>query len=251
MIHELLEDNVLTLTMDRVDKKNALIPSMYKDMAIALENAASSSARVVVIKGKGACFTAGNDVGEFIKSVNSGGEVNETYRFMKALLNVPIPVIAQVEGLAIGIGSTMLLHCDFVLCHSNTKFAMPFINLGLVPEYASSYIVPRVGGHLKAAELLMLGEVFSAKTAQECGFVSSIHEEDLENSVKALSYKLAQKPTKALQATKRLLKQDAEAIEAHIDDELAVFIEAMRSDAAKEAFNAFIEKRAIDYKVFR
>lgn len=251
MIHELIENNILTIVMDRAEKKNALVPNMYNDMAIAIENAPANGARVIVIKGAGGCFTAGNDVTEFLRSVKEGAkEVSETYRFMHALLKCPLPVIAQVEGLAIGIGSTLLLHCDFVLCHENTRFAMPFINLGLVPEYASSYILPRVAGHLKAAELLMLGKPFSATQAKECGFVTSVHADNLEVAVNDVAQTLAKKPSLALQQTKALLKQDQTAIAQHIDDELKVFVEAMQSEAANEAFTAFIEKRAVNYTKF-
>lgn len=252
MIHELLDNNVLTIVMDRSAKKNALVPKMYNDMAIAIENAALSEVKVIVIKGAGGCFTAGNDVPEFIRAVEEGhGEVNETYRFMKALLHCPLPIVAQVEGLAIGIGSTLLLHCDFVLCHKNTTFSMPFINLGLVPEYASSYILPRVSGHLMAAELLMLGNPFNTEQAQRCGFVTSIHTSDLEVAVEDLAQALAKKPAQALQQTKALLRNDLENVVAHIDHELKVFVEAMQSDAATEAFTAFIEKRAINYDKFK
>lgn len=251
MIHEVLENNVLTILMDRTDKKNALIPKMYNDMAIAIENA-PSNAKVVLIKGKGGIFTAGNDVSEFIKNASGGtSEVNETYRFMQALLKCPLPVVAQVEGLAIGIGSTLLLHCDFVLCHENTKFAMPFINLGLVPEYASSYILPRVGGHLKACELLMLGETFDAKTAKECGFVTAVHSSDLNAAVTDLLESLVKKPSLALRQTKALLKYNTDAVAKHIDDELRVFVKAMQSEPAKEAFAAFVEKRAVNYDIFK
>ncbi len=251
MIHEVLENNILTILIDRTNKKNALIPKMYNDMAIAIENA-PSSATVILIKGEGGIFTAGNDVSEFIKNSRSEmSEVNETYRFMQALLKCPLPVVAQVEGLAIGIGSTLLLHCDFVLCHENTKFAMPFINLGLVPEYASSYILPRVGGHLKACKLLMLGETFGAQTAKECGFVTEIHGSDLNAAVNDLLESLTKKPSLALQQTKALLKYDANAVAAHIDEELKVFVKAMQSEPAKEAFEAFIEKRAVNYDIFK
>lgn len=252
MIHELLANDVLTIVMDRAGKKNALVPKMYNDMAIAIENASLSNVKVIVIKGADGCFTAGNDVPEFLRSVKEGpGEINETYRFMKALMDCPLPVVAQVEGLAIGIGSTLLLHCDFVLCHRDTKFSMPFINLGLVPEYASSYIIPRVAGHLMAAELLMLGNPFYADQAKRCGFVTSVHTSDLSAAVDDITQALTKKPALALQQTKALLKQDTKNIAQHLDDELKVFIEAMQSEAAGEAFTAFVEKRAVNLDKFK
>ncbi|MGB3725182.1 MAG: enoyl-CoA hydratase-related protein [Glaciecola sp.] len=252
MIKQSLHNHILTISISRIEKKNALIPAMYDDMAQAILDAPKNQAKVIIIKGEGGIFTAGNDVGEFIKSAEQDNkEVNETYRFMQALLHCKLPVIAQVEGLAIGIGSTLLLHCDFVLSDANTKFAMPFINLGLVPEYASSYIVPRVAGRLKAAELLMLGEVFSAQMAQECGFVSRIYKENLSEQVWDLACKLASKPAAALQQTKALLQPNIDDIAQHIDTELSVFVSAMQSEQAKEAFNAFIEKRAVNNEVFK
>ena len=252
MIHELLANDALTIVMDRAGKKNALVPKMYNDMAIAIENASLSNAKVIVIKGANGCFTAGNDVTEFLRSVKEGpADINATYRFMKALMLCPLPVVAQVEGLAIGIGSTLLLHCDFVLCHKDTKFSMPFINLGLVPEYASSYILPRVAGHLKAAELLMLGNSFDSQQAQQCGFVTSVHTSDLNAAVDDIAQALAKKPALALQQTKALLKQDTKNITKHLDDELKIFIEAMQTEAAAEAFTAFIEKRAVNVEKFK
>lgn len=253
MIHQIVEQDILTIIIDRPNKKNALIPSMYKEMAIAIENASKSAVRVIIIKGNSGCFTAGNDVKEFAKSTrNKNAEpVNETYRFMQALLHCPLPVIAQVEGLAIGIGSTLLLHCDFVLAHNQAQFAMPFVNLGLVPEYASSYILPRIAGHLAAAEILMLGEAFSAQKALQCGLVSSIHNEDLSDKVKQLALSLAKKPAAALAQTKALMKKHNTDVMQIIDDELKVFADAMQTEQAIEAFDAFLEKRAINYDVFK
>jgi len=252
MIKQIQDGQVLTIEINRVDKKNALLPKMYEDMAIAIENASAEQVRVILIKGAGGVFTAGNDVAEFVRSVQKGaGEVNETYRFMQALLHCPLPVVAQVDGLAIGIGSTLLLHCDFVLCHRLTTFAMPFINLGLVPEYASSYILPRVGGHLLAAELLMLGKPFDAQKALRAGFVTAIYEDDLAVEVQRLCAELASKPAEALKQTKALLKHDQQMVSQHIDDELKIFVEAMQSAPAREAFSAFLEKRKVNYDVFK
>ncbi|MBT1449514.1 enoyl-CoA hydratase/isomerase family protein [Glaciecola sp. XM2] len=250
MINVEVRDSVLHLQINRPEKKNALLPSMYLALAIAIEDATASNAKVVLIEGSEGCFTAGNDVSEFMNSDESE-EINETYRFMQALLNCPLPVVAKVEGLAIGIGTTLLLHCDFVLAHANTKFAMPFINLGLVPEYASSYIIPRICGHLVASELLMLGEVFTAGKALSAGLINSAHNDDLDSATNALLQKLTNKPASALQQTKMLLKNDKTHIKAHIDEELKWFVKAMHSEAAKEAFSAFIEKRPVDTNKFK
>lgn len=254
MIHQELENAILTIVMDRANKKNALVPEMYRDMGLAIENASKhdSSVKVIVIKGAANCFTAGNDVAQFAKAVNqSNPSLKDTYHFMQALLQCPLPVIAQVEGLAIGIGTTMLLHCDFVICHKNTKFAMPFINLGLVPEYASSYILPRIAGNLVAKKLLMLGEPFGSEQALEWGFASEITDDNLQSKVDSLALKLAKKPALALAQTKKLINQDITEISQHIDRELEVFVEAMQSPPAKEAFSAFLEKREINISIFK
>jgi enoyl-CoA hydratase/carnithine racemase len=251
MINTQVVDHILRIQIDQSSKKNALNPAMYEDMAVAIETAPEQNVKVILIEGSNGCFTSGNDVGEFVKSSAKTGDVNETYRFMLALLNCPLPVVAKVEGLAIGIGTTLLLHCDFVLAHKDTKFAMPFINLGLVPEYASSYIIPRIGGHLVAAELLMLGEVFSAEKALSAGMINSVHEDDLEQACTQLIAKLIAKPSAALQQTKALLRYNKADVKNHIDEELKWFVRAMQSDVAKEAFAAFIEKRDVNREIFR
>jgi enoyl-CoA hydratase/carnithine racemase len=250
MVNTQVIDNVLRLQINRPEKKNALVPSMYLALAKAIEGAPELGAKVILIEGIEGVFTSGNDVSEFAQSTKQE-EINETYSFMLALLYCPLPVVAKVEGLAIGIGTTLLLHCDFVLAHQNTKFAMPFINLGLVPEYASSYIIPRMSGHLLAAELLMLGEVFSAQKALSAGLINSIHAEDLDEATQTLLSKLCSKPAEALKQTKALLKNDTLNIKTHIDNELKWFVKAMQTEAAKEAFSAFIEKRPVDTQKFK
>jgi enoyl-CoA hydratase/carnithine racemase len=246
MINVTRENAILTIEIDRPKKKNALLPQMYLDIAIAIESVAESDAKAVLIQGSNGCFTAGNDITDFI-SRESNRDVNETFRFMMALLKCPIPVVAKVEGMAIGIGTTLLLHCDFVYCDKNAKFAMPFINLGLVPEYASSYILPRIAGSLKAAELLLLGDLFSAGDAYECGIVSKVTEpSELSDVVNQTLSKLISKPKIALVQSKALLRNQQVDIEQHIIAELAIFAEAMVSEPAKEAFSAFLEKRPVN-----
>jgi enoyl-CoA hydratase/carnithine racemase len=251
MINVSQQNAVLTIEIDRPDKKNALVPKMYIDMAKAIESASESDIRAVLIQGSCGCFTAGNDIADFMSKGNVQ-EVNETYRFMMALFNCPVPVVAKVEGLAIGIGTTLLLHCDFVYCAKNTKFAMPFINLGLVPEYASSYILPRISGNLQAAELLLLGETFSAQKAFECGIVSKVvSEEALSDTVAQTLAKLVSKPKMAMVQSKALLRNQNAEIEQHIITELAAFAEAMVSEPAKEAFSAFLEKRPVNRLIYK
>jgi enoyl-CoA hydratase/carnithine racemase len=251
MINVSRKNAVLTIEIDRPHKKNALVPQMYLEMAKAIESASDAEIRVVLIQGSQGCFTAGNDIADFTTK-GDDQEVNETFRFMMALVKCPVPVVAKVEGLAIGIGTTLLLHCDFVYCADNAKFAMPFINLGLVPEYASSFILPRISGNLQAAELLLLGETFSAQKAYECGIVSKVVSEDaLPDLVTETLAKLVSKPKMALLQSKALLRnQDAE-IEKHIIAELAVFAKAMVSEPAKEAFSAFLDKRPVNRLIYK
>jgi enoyl-CoA hydratase/carnithine racemase len=251
MINVSRQNAVLTIEIDRPDKKNALVPHMYMDMAKAIESASEDDIRAVLIQGSHGCFTAGNDIADFVSKSNDQ-ELNETFRFMMALVNCPVPVVAKVEGLAIGIGTTLLLHCDFVYCADNAKFAMPFINLGLVPEYASSYILPRISGNLQAAELLLLGETFSAQKAFECGIVSKVvSEQALLDLVAQTLAKLVSKPKMALVQSKLLLRNQNAEIEQHIIAELAVFAEAMESAPAKEAFSAFLEKRPVNRLIYK
>jgi enoyl-CoA hydratase/carnithine racemase len=251
MIKTHLEDQVLNIVIDRPEKKNALVQSMYRQMALAIDSAQDNGAKVILINGANACFTSGNDVADFIKN-DSQGEINDTYHFMKALLNCSLPVVAKVEGLAIGIGTTLLLHCDFVLANKDTQFSMPFINLGLVPEYASSYIIPRTAGYLKANELLLLGETFDVNMAKECGIINdSYSAESLDTEVIKLIAKLKSKPLKALIASKTLIRNQLHGVQKHIDDELKVFARAMQSEAAIEAFEAFMQKRPINTEIYK
>lgn len=251
MINVSRDKSVLTIEIDRPQKKNALVPQMYTDMALAIESASDGDIKVVLIKGSHGCFTAGNDISDFMAKGDKQ-EVNETLRFMMSLVNCPVPIVAQVEGLAIGIGTTLLLHCDFVYCGESAKFAMPFINLGLVPEYASSYILPRIAGNLTAAELLLLGETFDAKKACDCGIVSQVlSDERLSMKVNETVSKLALKPQAALIQTKALLRKQNADIEKHIIEELQVFAKAMVSEPAKEAFSAFLEKRPVNRALFK
>lgn len=251
MINVSRKDAVVIIEIDRPHKKNALIPQMYLDMAKAIESASDEAIRAVLIQGSQGCFTAGNDISDFMTR-GDVQEVNETFRFMMALVKCPVPVVAKVEGLAVGIGTTLLLHCDFVYCTDNAKFAMPFINLGLVPEYASSYILPRISGNLQAAELLLLGETFSAQKAYECGIVSKVVSEDvLPELVAQTLTKLVSKPKMALVQSKALLRNQTAEIEKHIIAELAVFAEAMVSEPANEAFSAFLEKRPVNRLIYK
>lgn len=245
------QDNIVSITINRPEKKNSLTRDMYEAMAVAIEDAQRDDARVIVIQGEGACFTAGNNIADFA-SVDDAEHVNETAHFMTALMTCEIPVIAKVRGLAVGIGTTLLLHCDFVYCDETAKFVMPFIDLGLVPEYASSYLLPRIAGHRKAAEWLMLGKPFDGVEAEQFGIVTcQFPADELDSMVTTIASALCQKPKLALAQTKRLMKSDANTVAEHMNEELDFFVDAMRSEPAQEAFDAFLNKRPINPEKFK
>lgn len=241
------QDYCLNILIQRPERKNALTFAMYQAMADALEQASNdSSIRVVCIKGQGDCFTSGNDLQDFAE-LGSNTDISPTVRFMKALMKYPKPVVAQVHGNAIGIGTTLLLHCDLVYCADNSQFMLPFINLALVPEYASSYLLPRLTGHVKAAEWLMLGNVFNAHEACQSGLVNRVVAQDeLDELVSQVIAQLCNKPQQALMHTKALMRQDTDNVLMHMDEELDIFIRQLESDAAKEMFEAFLQKRPVN-----
>jgi len=251
-INASIEDHCLTITISRADKKNALTRDMYQQMAHAILGVKNDgSTKVIVIKGDGDCFTAGNDISDFAQQTDNAS-VPETSAFMRALAATELPVIAQVHGMAVGIGTTLLLHCDFVYATPDTRFVLPFINLGLVPEYASSYLLPKIAGHIKAAEWLMLGEPFSAQDAYQFGMLSKIIEAaDIDSVVKNTVKKLVGKPAFSLRQTKALLKGENDKINQQMSDEFDIFLEALGSPAAKEAFDAFLNKRPINPEKFK
>lgn len=246
-----LDAQVLKIIINRPGKKNSLTREMYDLMAQAIEAAPDRDVRVIIIEGQGDCFTAGNNITDFA-SVDEAEHVTETSSFMQALLHCKLPVIAKVRGLAVGIGTTLLLHCDFVYCDETAKFIMPFIDLGLVPEFASSYILPRLSGHLKASEWLMLGKPFDGEEAMQFGVVTSVFPAaELDAMVDRVSAALVAKPQHALMMTKQLLKTDTNTVAEHMNDELDHFIDAMRSEPAQEAFDAFLNKRPINPEKFK
>lgn len=247
-----IENHVLTISLNRADKKNALTREMYQLMADAINTASlDPEVKVILLKGEGSAFTAGNDIADFAHR-EEGDNVAEIVAFMNALTQCTSPVVAQVHGVAVGIGTTLLLHCDLVYCAPESVFCMPFINLGLVPEYASSYLLPRLAGRRKASEWLMLGETFGAEEAQQFGVVTAIiTAENLSEHVEAVCRKLAQKPAFALNQTKALMNNEQDAIQQQISAELDIFLEALSTPAAKEAFDAFINKRPLNRDKFK
>jgi len=243
------EAGVCTLTIDRLAKKNSFTAAMYAAMADALLAATADTAvRVLLIQGHETVFSAGNDLGDFLNDPPTG-ENPPVFRFLHAIASFPKPLIAAVAGPAVGVGTTMLLHCDLVYAGDNAAFSVPFVNLGLCPEAASSLLLPRLMGHQRAAEALLMGDAFYAEAALEVGLVSRVvPPTELNAYAQAQAAKLAAKPLASLIATKRLMKQGLQAqINARIDEERAVFSELLTAPAAKEAFTAFAEKRKPDF----
>jgi len=241
------QQQVLVISLNRPEKMNALTFDMYRQMAQALEGAGKNKQlRAVLIKGEGGSFTAGNDLQDFAGSTEKQ-QLADTIAFMHALKDCPLPVIAQVRGLAVGIGTTLLLHCDLVYCSDDSKFVLPFINLALVPEFASSYLLPKIAGHQKASEWLMLGEPFDAAEAVNFGLVNqSTGPDELEAVVQQVLAKIVAKPREAMSQTKSLMKYDHRQVTQHMNIELEAFVAQLGSDAAKEAFSAFLQKRKPD-----
>lgn len=247
-----LEGGILRVQFNRADKKNAITAAMYQALAHALRHAERDNAvRVALIHGTPGVFTAGNDLQDFLANPPRSSDA-PAFQFIRAIHEFPKPLIAAVSGLAVGIGTTMLMHCDLVYCAPGTRFSMPFVNLGLCPEAGSSFLLPRLAGYQRAAELLMLGEPFAADTAKEIGLVNAIvPEESLHATAMESARKLAAKPVASLRETKMLMKQGIhEAVKLAMDDESEAFRERLQSPEAKEAFTAFLEKRAPDFSKF-
>ena len=243
------ENAVLTLTFNRVSKKNSITAAMYQLLADALRDAAADDAvRVVVIQGHEAIFSAGNDLGDFLNAPPAGDN-SPVFQFLHTIASFPKPLLAAVCGPAVGVGTTMLLHCDLVIAGDNAAFSMPFVNLGLCPEAASSLLVPQMMGYHRAAEALLLGEPFMAEAALEVGLVNRVVPPQEANRV-ALQWaqKLAAKPMSSLLETKRLLKKgQMQAVAERMNEEGVSFGRMLREPAAKEAFTAFMERRNPDF----
>ena len=241
---EIIEQGgVLEIHIDRPDKKNALTAAMYDSMTAALADAsARSDIGAVLIAGKGDAFCAGNDLKDFTKGPQGGAAA---FAFIRTIASFDKPLIAAVQGLAVGVGTTMLFHCDLVYAAPDARFIMPFVNLGIVPEAGSSLLAPATLGHAKAAAMLLLGEPMDAQTADRSGLVTAIlPTEELLGHARAKAATLMKKPPKALAATRRLLKGDPAALLDRIEEEARLFEQMLESEEAQEAFAAFFEKRA-------
>jgi enoyl-CoA hydratase/carnithine racemase len=236
---------VLTITLNRVARKNSLTSAMYGAMADALAAAKEDAGvRVVVLQGDDNIFSAGNDIEEFLNAPPATGE-SPVFRFLRGIAEFPKPLLAVVCGPAVGVGTTMLFHCDLVFAGDNAAFSMPFVNLGLCPEAASSLLVPQMFGYHRAAEALLLGEPFMAEAALEAGLVNRVlPPTEARGYAQAQAKKLAAKPLSALVETKRLMKKGMTgAVLQQMQEEGASFGRMLREPAAREAFTAFMEKR--------
>ena len=249
-----IQDGIQTIRMNRAAKKNALTRDMYDTMTAALKSGdADANVAVHVLMGSGGVFSAGNDIADFLHrppdmQSRSGGASG----FISYLPMVEKPLVAAVDGLAIGVGTTLLLHCDLVYASPAASLRTPFLDLGVVPEAASSLLAPRRMGHARAFELLCLGEVFDAERALQAGLLNRIVPAgELEAQALRAARRLAAKPPGALAAARRLMKGDPAEIMAQIKREGDEFAERLGSPEAKEAFTAFLEKRPPDFSRFR
>jgi len=240
------EEGVLRVRIHRADKKNALTLAMYAALTAALDEAAQDAAiRVVVLTGSGDSFSSGNDIADFLANPPAG-EDSPVFQFLAALRQFEKPLVAAVNGLAVGIGVTMLLHCDLIYARAGATLSMPFVNLGLCPEGGSSLVLPRLIGYPRAAELLLLGEPFSAEQALAWGLINGIGADAAATLELALGQarRLARQPAAAVRLAKRLLKRnEAEALRETIALEGRHFIELLNSPEAAAALRAFVERR--------
>ena len=240
------EGGLLTLQLNRPDKKNALTRAMYTQLAEALEQAdADSGIRAVLIQGSNECFTAGNDIADFLEQPPSNLD-SPPFHFMQSLLNCRKPVIAAVAGAAVGIGTTLLLHCDLVYISRDARLRMPFVNLGLCPEFGSSLILPRLLGHAKAAELLLLGEGFTGDQAAAWGIATEAMGSGEAALAKAreVAQRFETLAPGAVQVSKQLMKSvDREQLRQVIEDEGALFVQRLKSPEAIAALSGFITRR--------
>ncbi len=240
---------VLVLRFERLERKNALTAQMYADLADALEQAASDpQTRVVVVAGDESVFTAGNDLGDFLANPPHDPDA-PVFRFLRQLASFPKPLIAAVCGPAVGVGTTLLLHCDLVYAGDNAQFILPFVNLGVCPEAASTVLLPALAGYLRASEKLLLGEPFDAAEAREMGLVNRVMApEEVEPFARAQAAKMAAKPLASVLETKRLMKRPVQSLIAEtMAEEGAVFSRMLTEPAAREAFMAFMQKRKPDF----
>jgi len=246
-----VQDRILSIRLDRPEKKNALTRDMYRGMIEGLKQAETDSAvRVVLITGTQDCFTAGNDLMDFANA--KPGETSPAIVYLQTLAAAQKPVVAAVAGVAVGIGTTMLLHCDLVYAAPDARFQLPFVNLGLCPEAGSSVMLQELMGHRRAAELLLFGEPFSSEKALELGIVNAVYPgAELLEAATAKARHLAEKPPSALRTTKALLKRSAAgAVAEAMARETEKFAALLQGPEAREAMMAFMQRRKPDFSKF-
>ncbi|CUS49465.1 MAG: Enoyl-CoA hydratase/carnithine racemase [Idiomarinaceae bacterium HL-53] len=231
---------LMEIKLNRPEKKNALTQDMYAEMTRALIQAEQANDKIaaVIISSAGDVFCAGNDLADFLRH----GELtmnSPVFKFLETIASVNVPIVAKVQGPAVGIGTTLLLHCDLVYAATEAVFVMPFVDMGLVPEAASSQLVPLLCGHLKASELLLLGETIDAKTAVEFNLVNKVVSSAvLDDTVAAVGDNLARKPKQSLRLSKKLLKAPIEPVQARIQRELKDFLKVLASDETQQIIAA-------------
>jgi enoyl-CoA hydratase/carnithine racemase len=245
-------ERITRIELNRPEKKNALSPEMYATIAQALAAAeGDAQVRAVLIHGQRDCFTSGNDVKDFLELPRGPGE-SPAAGFLRAISSAKKPLVAAVGGPAVGVGTTMLLHCDLVYAAPNARLQMPFVPLGLLPEAASSLLLPVMAGYRRAAEMLLLGQPFGAQKALEAGIVTEIvPEAELLERARGAALALAALPPAPVRMTKELMKRAlAPAVQERMTEELHLFGERLKSPEAKEALRAFMEKRKPDFSKF-
>lgn len=247
-MHETVEttkhDAVLEIRLNRPEKKNALTIEMYRRLTDALSAAQTDDTiRVILLGGTADCFTSGNDLQDFLHSPPTD-ESNPIMQFLRSICSADKPIVAAVAGAAVGVGTTLLLHCDLVYAAQNARFQLPFVDLGLIPEAGSSLLLPWLAGHQRAAELLLLGRPFDAETAREIGLVNSvIAADELEPFARQTARQLAGRSPEAVRLTKRLLKQATrDAVEKRMTEEAELFVGRLQSAETREAMQAFLDR---------
>ena len=242
--------SVMEIRFNRPEKKNALTRAMYDGVVTAFESAEADPAiRVIMLTGTGDTFTSGNDIKDFQQRATSN--TSAASPFLTALSTLNKPLIAAVNGAAIGVGTTMLAHCDLIVAARSARFVMPFTRLGLVPEAGSSLLFPQLLGHQKASAMLLLGDALDAEAALAAGFVYQVVDDaELMTAARALAARVAALPPQAIRQTKRLMRRGQPSLAGRISEELELFRERVHSPEAAEAFAAFMEKRAPDFSRF-
>ena len=239
-------DGVLTVRMNRPEKKNALTAQMYAGLASALDDAAAdASIRTTLILGVPGSFSAGNDIGDFMRVAMSGSRDSmAVFDFLERIITAKKPVVAGVDGLAIGVGVTLLMHCDHVVASLGSTFKTPFVDLGLLPEAGSSLIGPRIMGHHRAFALLAMGETFSAPEAHAAGLVNKVvSPAELEETAMAAARAIAAKPAEAMRISRELIRGDRADVLARMREEAMLWEARLKSDEAREAFMKFMSRK--------